>query len=176
MPSLSYVLELFYRGKSYDCDRELGYGVMEEYRDRSYGDTVCSMHMTLSVVTDLPYDLILGRDWLFFCRQTLPQASFQLSSGVVHIGQQPTTAGNRAIYGSGCDQHGRVSPRPSHYGPGGTYEDGAGTVRLRLAVMAVKRHKIRPCRSHVAAWSTRLAPVSCSYRRGKSDKLHGTAL
>ncbi|KAJ7891927.1 hypothetical protein B0H14DRAFT_3854967, partial [Mycena olivaceomarginata] len=29
-------------------------------------------------------DLILGREWLFFCRQTLPQASFDLSLGTVH--------------------------------------------------------------------------------------------
>ncbi|KAJ7883604.1 hypothetical protein B0H13DRAFT_2344036 [Mycena leptocephala] len=52
-----------------------------------YGDTVCSMHMELSITASLPYDLVLGRDWLLFCRQTLPHASFTLSSGVVHPGR-----------------------------------------------------------------------------------------
>ncbi|KAJ7892277.1 hypothetical protein B0H14DRAFT_3126136, partial [Mycena olivaceomarginata] len=47
------------------------------------GGTVCSMHVKLSLCSELPYDLVLGRDWLFFSRQTLPQTSFTLSSGVV---------------------------------------------------------------------------------------------
>ncbi|KAJ7463286.1 hypothetical protein FB451DRAFT_1180378 [Mycena latifolia] len=51
------------------------------------GNSVCSMHIKLGVTTGLPYDLALGRDWLFFCRQTLPHASFVLSSGVVQSGQ-----------------------------------------------------------------------------------------
>ncbi|KAF7371926.1 hypothetical protein MVEN_00050300 [Mycena venus] len=46
-----------------------------------YGDSVCSMHMDFSLTTSLPYGLILGIDWLFFCRQTLPQPSFHLSCG-----------------------------------------------------------------------------------------------
>ncbi|KAJ7705942.1 hypothetical protein B0H14DRAFT_3026855, partial [Mycena olivaceomarginata] len=33
-----------------------------------------------------PYDLVLGCDWLFFCRETLPHSSFNLSSGVVQPG------------------------------------------------------------------------------------------
>ncbi|KAF8162204.1 hypothetical protein K438DRAFT_1985325 [Mycena galopus ATCC 62051] len=45
------------------------------------GDTVCSMHTKLSVTSTLPYDVVLGRDWLFFCRETLPHTSFDLSSG-----------------------------------------------------------------------------------------------
>ena len=56
------------------------------------GDTVCSMHMKLSVTPSLAYDLVLGRDWLFFCHETLPHASFNLSSGIVHPGQQPSGA------------------------------------------------------------------------------------
>jgi hypothetical protein len=32
------------------------------------------------------YDLVLGLDWFFFYRQTLPQASFHLSSGIIHPG------------------------------------------------------------------------------------------
>ncbi|KAJ7750714.1 hypothetical protein DFH07DRAFT_827427, partial [Mycena maculata] len=52
------------------------------------GDSVSSMHMKLCVVASLTYDLVLGRDWLFFCRQTMPHASFHLSSGIVHPGQR----------------------------------------------------------------------------------------
>ncbi|KAJ7847223.1 hypothetical protein B0H14DRAFT_2770313, partial [Mycena olivaceomarginata] len=46
-----------------------------------YGNTMCSMHMSLSVSSPLAYDLVLGGDWLFFCRETLPGTSFQLTSG-----------------------------------------------------------------------------------------------
>lgn len=53
------------------------------------GDTVSSMHTKLSVTSGLPYDLVLGRDWLFFCRETLPHSSFHLSSGTVSPGQPP---------------------------------------------------------------------------------------
>jgi hypothetical protein len=42
--------------------------------------------MNLVVRPSPPYDLVLGRDWLFFCHQTLPHASFTLSSGVVTPG------------------------------------------------------------------------------------------
>ena len=56
------------------------------------GDTVGSTHMKLSVTHSLAYDLVLGRDWLFLCRETLPHASFNLSSGIVHPGQQPSGA------------------------------------------------------------------------------------
>lgn len=52
-------------------------------------NTVCSMHTKLSVTSGLPYDLVLGRDWLFFCRETLPHSSFDLSSGTVTPGQPP---------------------------------------------------------------------------------------
>jgi hypothetical protein len=32
-----------------------------------YGNTICSMHMSLSVSSSLAYDFVLGWDWLFFC-------------------------------------------------------------------------------------------------------------
>ncbi|KAJ7842016.1 hypothetical protein B0H14DRAFT_2781775 [Mycena olivaceomarginata] len=31
-----------------------------------YGNIICSMHMSLSVSSPLAYNLVLGRDWLFF--------------------------------------------------------------------------------------------------------------
>ena len=54
-------------------------------------DSLCSMHMKLRVCSGLPYDLVLGRDWLFFCRQTLPHASFVLSSGAFAPGVSAST-------------------------------------------------------------------------------------
>ncbi|KAJ7836888.1 hypothetical protein B0H14DRAFT_3141615 [Mycena olivaceomarginata] len=44
---------------------------------------------TLSVTSTLPYDVVLGRDWLLFCRETLPHTSFDLSSGSVSPGYRP---------------------------------------------------------------------------------------
>ncbi|KAJ7830668.1 hypothetical protein B0H14DRAFT_3872539 [Mycena olivaceomarginata] len=46
------------------------------------------MHMKLSIAAGLPYDLVLGRDWLFFCRETLLLVSFNLPSGIVGPRQQ----------------------------------------------------------------------------------------
>jgi hypothetical protein len=40
------------------------------------------MNVKLSVTASLPYDLLLGCDWLFFCGKTLLHASFLLSSGI----------------------------------------------------------------------------------------------
>jgi hypothetical protein len=51
-----------------------------------YGNTICSMHMSLSVSSSLAYDLVLSWDWLFFCQETVPSTSFQLTSGVIHTG------------------------------------------------------------------------------------------
>ncbi|KAJ7797444.1 hypothetical protein B0H14DRAFT_3157472 [Mycena olivaceomarginata] len=42
----------------------------------------------LSIAAGLPYDLVLGRDWLFFCRETLLLVSFNLPSGIVGPRQQ----------------------------------------------------------------------------------------
>ncbi|KAJ7330323.1 hypothetical protein DFH08DRAFT_312224 [Mycena albidolilacea] len=63
-----------------------------------YGNTICSMHLSLSVNSPLAYDLVLGQDWLFFCRETLPGASFQftlalfqvLSHSALHLFLNPT--------------------------------------------------------------------------------------
>ncbi|KAF7372688.1 hypothetical protein MVEN_00132200 [Mycena venus] len=41
-------------------------------------------------------------------------------------------AGNRAVYGHGRDQDGRVSTRPSHYGPAGASERPHGTVTVTV--------------------------------------------
>ncbi|KAF8149639.1 hypothetical protein K438DRAFT_1943824 [Mycena galopus ATCC 62051] len=67
------------------------------------GDTACSMHMKLSIVAGFLYDLVLGRDWVFFCRETLPHVSFSLSSGIVSPGQQQTSSSSAAC----------VSPSPT---------------------------------------------------------------
>ncbi|KAJ7937984.1 hypothetical protein B0H13DRAFT_1851936 [Mycena leptocephala] len=51
------------------------------------------------VRSDLPYDLVLARDWLFFCHETLPHVSFALSSGLV----TPGTSGNAGHLSSFTD-------------------------------------------------------------------------
>ncbi|KAF7326775.1 hypothetical protein MVEN_02596700 [Mycena venus] len=73
------------------------------------GNTMCSMHMKLSVTTGLSYDLVLSRDWLFFCRQTLLHVSFHLSSGIVHPGRQPSARPSHLV------QH--PSPTPMDLDP-----------------------------------------------------------
>ncbi|KAJ7462918.1 hypothetical protein FB451DRAFT_1494995 [Mycena latifolia] len=62
------------------------------------GNGVCSMNVKLSVTTSIPYDLVLGRDWLLFCRETLPHASFRLSSGIFYPGQQPTASSSYSAH------------------------------------------------------------------------------
>ncbi|KAJ7825474.1 hypothetical protein B0H14DRAFT_3874437, partial [Mycena olivaceomarginata] len=63
-----------------------------------YGNTICSMHMSLSVSSPPAYDLVLGRDWLFFCPETSPGASFQLTSGVIHTGSVSTSLSNHLLH------------------------------------------------------------------------------
>ncbi|KAJ7204906.1 hypothetical protein C8J57DRAFT_1542007 [Mycena rebaudengoi] len=48
-------------------------------------DTVCAMHVELTVTASLPFDLVLGRDWLHFCRDSLPNSRFILSSGLFDL-------------------------------------------------------------------------------------------
>ncbi|KAJ7873126.1 hypothetical protein B0H14DRAFT_3131412 [Mycena olivaceomarginata] len=64
------------------------------------GDTVCSMNIKLSVCSELPYDLVLGRDWLFFCRETIPHATFALTSGIVCPGKSSSAAVNGPVPGA----------------------------------------------------------------------------
>jgi hypothetical protein len=59
-------------------------------------DSLCSMHTKLRVCSGLLYNLVLGHDWLFFCRQTLPHTFFFLSSGTI----TPGTSASR--YFSSC--------------------------------------------------------------------------
>ncbi|KAK7029929.1 hypothetical protein R3P38DRAFT_3266781 [Favolaschia claudopus] len=44
---------------------------------------VFSTHIDISVASSLPYDLVLGRDGLQFCRDSVEEACFVLSSGTV---------------------------------------------------------------------------------------------
>ncbi|KAJ7687805.1 hypothetical protein B0H14DRAFT_3054469, partial [Mycena olivaceomarginata] len=44
-----------------------------------------SMNVKLVVVSSLPSDLVLGRDWMSYCRCSFPDAHFVLESGYVHI-------------------------------------------------------------------------------------------
>lgn len=55
-------------------------------------DSVCSMTVQLAITTSLPFDLVLGRDWLLFCRDSLPSSRFVLSSGVLDLCPAPPGA------------------------------------------------------------------------------------
>ncbi|KAJ6779219.1 hypothetical protein DFH09DRAFT_118035 [Mycena vulgaris] len=41
-----------------------------------YDGSRCTMYIDLTVTSDLPYDIVLCRDWSFLCLETLPNASF----------------------------------------------------------------------------------------------------
>ncbi|KAJ7209239.1 hypothetical protein GGX14DRAFT_453339, partial [Mycena pura] len=42
--------------------------------------------MTLAVCSGLPFDVVLGQDWLLPCRESRPHATFLLSAGPVCLG------------------------------------------------------------------------------------------
>ncbi|KAJ7937648.1 hypothetical protein B0H13DRAFT_2302474 [Mycena leptocephala] len=56
------------------------------------GNGMCSMNVKLSVTASLPYGLVLGHYWLFFCCETLLHASFCLSSGIFYPAQGLTVS------------------------------------------------------------------------------------
>jgi hypothetical protein len=43
------------------------------------------MNLNLAIATGLPSDLVPGRDWFHFCRDSLPQSRFVLSSRVLDL-------------------------------------------------------------------------------------------
>jgi hypothetical protein len=45
-----------------------------------------STQIVLPVSSSLPVDLVLGRDWMHYCQENFPAASFNLSSGVIQLG------------------------------------------------------------------------------------------
>ncbi|KAF8130061.1 hypothetical protein K438DRAFT_2032312, partial [Mycena galopus ATCC 62051] len=44
-----------------------------------------SVQMDLTVAASLPFDLVLGRNWLQYCRETVPKSCLVLSSGVIDL-------------------------------------------------------------------------------------------
>jgi hypothetical protein len=48
-------------------------------------ETVCRLQIQLPVTSSLPFDLVLGRDWLQFSRDSLPNACFHLTSGPLDL-------------------------------------------------------------------------------------------
>ncbi|KAJ6530478.1 hypothetical protein DFH09DRAFT_934176, partial [Mycena vulgaris] len=51
---------------------------------------VIHIDMDLPIVSSLPTDLLLGRDWLRYCRESLPETTFYLSSGPLDFRRAPT--------------------------------------------------------------------------------------
>ncbi|KAF7350249.1 hypothetical protein MVEN_01328400 [Mycena venus] len=56
------------------------------------GESAFSVQMELSVASSLPFDVVLGRDWLQYCRKSVPSASFHLSSGRLDVCTQRVPA------------------------------------------------------------------------------------
>ncbi|KAJ7301736.1 hypothetical protein DFH08DRAFT_906461 [Mycena albidolilacea] len=52
-------------------------------------DCMFSVQMDLSVASSLPFDLVLGRDWLQYCREAVPDTCFHLSSSLVDLRHTP---------------------------------------------------------------------------------------
>ncbi|KAJ6486449.1 hypothetical protein C8R47DRAFT_1128473 [Mycena vitilis] len=50
----------------------------------------CRMDVQLTITGSLPFDLVLGRDWISYCRKNCPEACVVLSSGTVVIRPQRT--------------------------------------------------------------------------------------
>ncbi|KAJ7258656.1 hypothetical protein C8J57DRAFT_1644624 [Mycena rebaudengoi] len=80
-------------------------------------DTVCAMHVELTVTASLPFDLVLGRDWLHFCRDSLPNSRFILSSGLFDL--RPTkpahsSAADHVHNDCAMDVDGDLKVRTSH--------------------------------------------------------------
>ncbi|KAJ7056297.1 hypothetical protein C8F01DRAFT_1311044 [Mycena amicta] len=75
-----------------------------------------SMQLTATVSSDLPHDLVLGRSWFLFCRETLPGAVFSLSSGVVAPSAlaAPSTASSSTPSPMHVDHEAFSSPLPDH--------------------------------------------------------------
>ncbi|KAF8191088.1 hypothetical protein K438DRAFT_2018486, partial [Mycena galopus ATCC 62051] len=48
-----------------------------------------SVQMDLTVTASLPFDLVLGRNWLQYCRETVPESCLVLSSGVIDLRRRP---------------------------------------------------------------------------------------
>ncbi|KAJ7825225.1 hypothetical protein B0H14DRAFT_3874576 [Mycena olivaceomarginata] len=51
--------------------------------------STCVMNVNLSIKDSLPFDLVLGRDWHLFCRDSLPRARFLLTSGILDFAPNP---------------------------------------------------------------------------------------
>ncbi|KAJ6608559.1 hypothetical protein B0H10DRAFT_2226737 [Mycena sp. CBHHK59/15] len=43
------------------------------------------LQMNVLVVSPLPFDLVLGRDWMNYCQESVLQPAFQLSSGIIDL-------------------------------------------------------------------------------------------
>ncbi|KAJ7350876.1 hypothetical protein DFH08DRAFT_995936, partial [Mycena albidolilacea] len=52
-------------------------------------DSAFSAHINVAVTSSLSFDIVLGRDWLQYCREAVPDTCFQLSSGILDLRRPP---------------------------------------------------------------------------------------
>ena len=76
------------------------------YRDST--DGVWSLNVQLAISASLPFDLVLGHDWLQLSQTTLPYASFDLASGLLNV--QATTQRTYYFPLFPCLSHGHKLP------------------------------------------------------------------
>ncbi|KAJ7310996.1 hypothetical protein DFH08DRAFT_974152 [Mycena albidolilacea] len=65
-----------------------------------------STQIVLPVSSSLPVDLVLGQDWMHYCQENFPAASFNLSSGVIqleHLGHHSETPQLNQLPAFNCD-------------------------------------------------------------------------
>ncbi|KAJ6555901.1 hypothetical protein B0H19DRAFT_1262034 [Mycena capillaripes] len=72
-----------------------------------------SMNVRLAVTASLPFDLVLGHDWMLYCRNSFPSIRFALTSGSIHACPIPSL--NPVPNDSSMDIDGDVQPPPSSF-------------------------------------------------------------
>ncbi|KAK7006916.1 hypothetical protein R3P38DRAFT_2555077 [Favolaschia claudopus] len=83
--SLDWVLD-----SGIPCQRSVASGVLAI---PCMDSAVFSTHIDISVASSLPFDLVLGRYWLQFCRDSVQDACFILSSGPVDLRRPSLSTG-----------------------------------------------------------------------------------
>ncbi|KAJ7654758.1 hypothetical protein B0H17DRAFT_1186156 [Mycena rosella] len=71
-----------------------------------------SVQMNLPVVSSLTSDLVLGQDWLQYCRESVPQTCFYLTSGPIDLRRAPTVHSAPPQAKPGDINAGSMEPEP----------------------------------------------------------------
>ncbi|KAF8207380.1 hypothetical protein K438DRAFT_1755427 [Mycena galopus ATCC 62051] len=67
-------------------------------------ETGFSVHMNLSIATRLPYDAVLGRDWIQYCQETVPNGDLSLLSGIIDLRHSPLSTSEKTLISCAVEQ------------------------------------------------------------------------